>query len=147
MSLNWNLTAVKSWRGTGKMVSKCDDNSHDGGCKRCGERPQMAAHLPDGSSIPWQITNGLIWSTMALDMGEIDAKGEFATRLAIYYRLFPDGEVKITTAQVQAHVGLRCNVTTRTRGQWLKRMTEIMAREAAQAVSDEILAALKEVAK
>ncbi len=140
MSLNWNLTKCNR-KPTGRTVADCDDDSHDGDCKKCARVPELLIHDADGMAIPWAVTNALIWATMAVQMpGIADEKAarEFALRIAVYQRLFgawlnAGGKPRpITTAEVLAHVGLSTNVSMRPRGQFLKAMGEQIAREVEQ---------------
>lgn len=163
MSLNWDLTKCTSWKLTGRKVSSCTDDSHDGDCKKCGERDERAAHTADGQPVPWAVTNGLIWASMAVQLGDLTTDKdvrEFAFRMAFYQEMFGAwlNEVPkplaamhgvtpknarplprpITTAEVLAHQGMHTNVTNRTRGEFLKSMAEQKAREIAERVSSEI---------
>jgi hypothetical protein len=73
----------------------------------------------------WQITNNLIWSTIAVDMGSItdDNWQEFYARLSTWERLMGYSTEHLTTPQqVRRRIGLVCNVSTTTRLQWMKRM-------------------------
>lgn len=81
------------------------------------------------------LTEGLIWSTMAIGLGEITEKNidEWMARLAITDKLFGtmsvkwDGEKKIempyTREELVMHIGLTTNVTNEKRPSWLKRTT------------------------
>ena len=155
MSLNWNLTKTNR-RATGRDVVNCNNDSHDGDCQKCPKIAENLIHDAAGQPIPWAVTNGLIWATMAVQMGGIYTEKEareFSVRLAIYQRLFgpflTGGESgkgrKITTAEVKAHVGMSTNVTNRTRGAFLKSMGEVLAREVAEEVSSEIEEAKPEI--
>ena len=55
MSLNWNFTGCPSWKAT-------EEKNEDG-------KARFAMHLPDGSRIPWSVTEALIWATMIVDIG------------------------------------------------------------------------------
>jgi len=92
------------------------------------------------------VTNTLIWSTIAVDLPGITAEncGEFFARLRFVERLDgafliraevdgkrPEGAAAfITEEEVLAHVGLKCNVSPKTRAQWLKRFTHDLDRSA-----------------
>lgn len=152
MSLNWNLTKVTSRRATGRKVADCNDDSHDSPCKKCPQVPEVLVHDAAGKPIPWAVTNGLIWATMAVQLpGMRDAKmaAEFAFRIAFYQRVFgawlnSNGEPRpITTAEVLAHQGMGTNVSERTRGQFLKAMSEQIARDVDNDVRADVLKVLK----
>lgn len=95
MSLNWNISKM-----------------HD----------HKAFHENDRE---WQITNYLIWATMAIDMGAITEGNweEFYARLTLWERLVDTPTEQLTTPQaVHRRIGLVCNVVTKTRLQWVKRV-------------------------
>src|SRR5574338_219821 len=76
------------------------------------------------------ITEALIWSSMSIDLGEITAKNvdEWMLRLALSDKLFgtmlhKDREPRpFTRAEVEAHIGLRTNVSTKNRAYFTKRV-------------------------
>lgn len=83
------------------------------------------------------VTDGLIWSTMSIGLGEITEKNinEWLVRLQFSDKLFGTLLIKagengerverpITREELVAHIGLRTNVTNETRAKWMKRMTE-----------------------
>ena len=153
MSLNWNVTKCNR-KPTGATVADCQDASHDGDCKKCPRVPESLIHTAAGEPIPWAVTNGLIWASMAVGMpgiADVKAAREFAFRIAFYQELFGAwltsgaGAVPrpITTAEVFAHVGLSTNVGTRTRGAFLKSMSEQVARDVERAMADDLLAVIK----
>lgn len=85
------------------------------------------------------ITNALIWMTLAVDIGEITEKtiDEFFVRLSIVERLhgasfIEDGKPHlISYAELQQHIGLRTNVGSGgTRYKWLKAKMDNMIRDA-----------------
>jgi hypothetical protein len=131
MSLNWDLTKCPAWKATGKK-------SEEG-------KPLHAMHLPDGTEIPWGITNALIWATMGIGLGwDIGKKlDEFVFRIEAYQRVFgalchKDGEdLWVTPAQVRAHAGMSTNVSTKTRRQFLFDMTKVIERDAEYAIRPE----------
>lgn len=144
MSLNWDLTKVESRKKTGKKVGSCDNASHDGGCLKCGTHDEVLVHLPDGTPIPWSVTNALIWLTMTVGMGwniktdkEVE---EFAFRVMLYQKVFgallsTDREERpITRAEVLAHKGMNTNVSLLTRKQFMKRVADRLESE----MNDEI---------
>lgn len=161
MSLNWNVTKCNR-KPTGETVADCNDASHDGNCQVCPRVPESLIHDAAGQPIPWAVTNGLIWASMAVGMpgiADVKAAREFAFRLAFYQETFgawlnmtPTGPKaaklrpeprKITTAEVFAHIGLSTNVSLRTRGQFLKSMSEQVARDVERDISTDVLAILK----
>lgn len=145
MSLNWNISKVVGFKATGKMTPDCNDASHNGNCEICPKKAQKLVHDASGKAIPWAVTNGLIWLTMVVQLGEITEKNvvEFATRVAIYQKLngayLIDGDGKpreITAEEVRAHVGLYTNVTSHTRTAFLKCMTASLASDCESEVRD-----------
>lgn len=113
MSLDWNVSKVAN------MESVCF--LHDAEGKRTGINP---------------ITETLIFLTMIVDMGDFTTATEaqmFFARVNLYERLFgamryqaaeegPDTPLFITYADVEAHRGLRTNVSKKSQTVWLKRM-------------------------
>ena len=88
------------------------------------------------------ITDTLIWSTIATDIGDIteDNWEEFFIRFDICQRDTPwmyevDDETKertprfITPEEVQSHIGLRCNVSYKTWRQWLGKKKKLYEQE------------------
>lgn len=79
------------------------------------------------------ITNGLIWSMMAIDMGTITAKNylEVFARCQLVSKLsgaplqkLVDGkreDIDFTLEDIKAHIGLSTNVSTRTMAQFSQR--------------------------
>src|SRR5581483_2508285 len=73
------------------------------------------------------ITNTLIWATMSVKLGEITEKNaaEFYARLAITEKITGPSVVKdgepyyITPEDVEAHIGLYCNVINESRTKFL----------------------------
>jgi len=111
------------------------------------------------------ITNALIWSTIAVDLPGPTAEnvGEFYARLRLTERVFgpfliraevdgkrPEGEAAmITIDEVIAHIGLSCNVSTKSRAQWLKRLgseMDDMSRRAEMRLAAPLKEAVAEVA-
>ncbi len=76
------------------------------------------------------VTDGLIWACMAVDMQQITAKNaeEFYTRYRMFSRAIgrDSRERWLTLEDIEAHIGMWTNVTTRTKGQFHKRVAEIM---------------------
>lgn len=106
MSLNWNLSKIANH--------------------------ETLAWTKDGTMNPR--TEALIWSTLALDMGEISAKNvdEFWHRLDLYQHAVgplmenAQGPVYFTRDDVVAHTGLKVNVTTKSRSAWHTRLKNIL---------------------
>lgn len=79
-------------------------------------------------------TEALIWSTMAIDMGEITAKNvnEFWRRLDLYQHEVgallgnANGDIFFTRDDVVAHIGLKTNVTEKSASVWNRRLSQIM---------------------
>ena len=91
---------------------------------------QVVCYNGDGSLK--LLTEHLIFSTMACEMGEIrsDNVAEFYARLDVLYRLgysthigpAPDHlPIRATPEDVVAHIGLSTNVPFRSRSQWMGR--------------------------
>lgn len=109
MSLNWNVT-------------KCDQTA-------CWKKDS------DGDEFMSTMCEGLIWTTMAVDMGEITAAkvDEFVWRMNFLIKhggavLQRDGTC-YTEEDLKPFIGLSTNVVTKTRKQWLKRVMENMERD------------------
>lgn len=118
MSLNFDLTAVK---------------------QRLGDRWDEITTSPDTLGAPegeqrWHaVTDFLICTSMAVDLGEISEKNvdEWCFRLGLL-RLTTAGDFKgdvrgglgdfkLNRNDIVNHVGMRTNVTTKTRANWLAR--------------------------
>lgn len=87
------------------------------------------------------VTHGLIFATMAVGIGTIDAKTapEFYARLNLYERAMGTFTVKagephyITPGEVYAHIGLKTNVfPVETRAKWMKRVFDSTLRDLAR---------------
>ena len=112
MSLNWDLTKIADYR------TVCISDYGTPEAKLRG------------------ITEGMIWSTVAVGMGNITEKNaaEFYARIALHEQVhgaimseMVDGVVTprpITAADVEAHIGLWTNVTTETTAKWSSRFTK-----------------------
>ena len=124
MSLNWNLSKIENndevcWIKRDPLPSEGDVSD------KVDENGQITSMNP--------VTNMLIWTTISVKMGEITEKNaaEFYARMAFantilggapLFRTNEDGEredVYITPEDVQAHIGLTCNVTTESRAKFL----------------------------
>ena len=150
MALHWDLSAVENgdelcW------IEATEDNPNHG--------------IEAGKSYLNPITNALIWSTIAVDLPGPTAEnvGEFYARLRLTERVFgpfliraevdgkrPEGEAAmITIDEVIAHIGLSCNVSTKSRAQWLKRLgseMDDMSRRAEMRLAAPLKEAVAEVA-
>ena len=71
----------------------------------------------------WQITERLIWSTIAIDMGEITVSNwqEFYARVHMWEVVILHDELT-TPHDVHRRIGLKCNVAYETRATWLRRV-------------------------
>lgn len=84
----------------------------------------------DPSGMKWHpVTNRLIWACMAVHIGKIteDNVDEFYFRLRLLQKLdrpdleYGDGtEINVTKQDVMNHIGLKTNVTTRSREYFVK---------------------------
>jgi hypothetical protein len=84
----------------------------------------------DTSDEGWRVTQNVIFSTMFVDMGEITEANaaEFHARLVMFYRVAGD-DLSVTPADVAAHIGLKTNVITKTRTQFLTALKTGIGRE------------------
>jgi hypothetical protein len=122
MALNWNLADIKDSDSVCWIEATRDDPNHG---------------IEAGKSYMNPVTNALIWATIAVDLGEITETNaaEFFARLRFTEQIDgpfliraevdgvrPEGAAAyITAEEVWAHVGLCCNVSPKTRAQWMKR--------------------------
>jgi hypothetical protein len=88
----------------------------------------------------WSITNGLIWGTLAADMGQITKSNvaEFYARIKVWELVTGSLLTRhnqetdtwegyfITFADIQKRIGLTTNVSTVTITNWFKRIDRIM---------------------
>jgi len=126
MSLNWNFTGCPSWKAT-------EEKNEDG-------KVRYAMHLPDGSRIPWSVTDALIWATMMVDIGWDIPKNidEFVFRVAYYQKalgamMSTDAKERpITSAEVRAHAGMSTNVATTTRKKFYAKVARIVEQRVAE---------------
>lgn len=88
------------------------------------------------------VTNALIWSTIAVDLGAITEAnaGEFFARVRMWESVYgpfliraevdgkrPEGAAAfITESEVRSHIGLSVNVVDVPRAKWLKRFSREM---------------------
>jgi len=87
---------------------------------------------PDGEI--QQVTDMLIWLTLALDLNGITAANveKFLLRLRMYEVV--TGSTKLTEEQVRAHIGLKTNVSNETDAKFAKKITRIVQDRAEQAI-------------
>ena len=112
MSLNWNLSKIANTETT------------------CWRKDSSGDEVMRG------ITHTLIFSTMAVDLGEISAKNveEWLVRLQCIGRVYSDeGWSSITRQDLTDHIGLSTNVSNKTRKQFLSKMSKALERECASA--------------
>ena len=106
MALSWDITKVEDYK------DKC------------------WVPLDDGGFQVHPTTDAIIWACMAVDMQRITVKNaeEFYTRYLMVSRASGRDERErwLTLADIEAHIGLWTNVSTRTKGQFHKRVVEIM---------------------
>ena len=107
MSLSWDITKVEDYK------SKCWIEVE-------GEEHKQLN----------PVTDAIIWACMAVDMQQITAKNaeEFYTRYLMFSRAIGRDERErwLTLEDIEAHVGMWTNVTTRTKAQFHKRVAEIL---------------------
>lgn len=116
MSLNFDLSAVKT---------------------RLGDRWEEVTTSPDTRHLPedqqkWHpVTDTLIWMALAVDLGKIteDNVDEWCFRVGLINRITgrPNlsgglGDYTLTRKDIENHIGMRTNVTTRSRSAWLTRI-------------------------
>jgi hypothetical protein len=86
---------------------------------------------PDDSEKWHPVTEAMVWRLMAIDIGEITEKNvsEVWFRVRMYELLSgtyaiawnePATTVQLTREDVENHIGLSTNVSTKSRGAWLK---------------------------
>lgn len=118
MSLNFDLSAVK---------------------QRLGDRWDEITTSPDTLGAPegeqrWHaVTDFLIWASLEVDLGDVTEKNvdEWCFRLGLL-RLTTEnfegdvrrdiGDFKLNRNDIVNHIGMRTNVTTKTRANWLARI-------------------------
>lgn len=131
MALTWDLTDVANSDEICWVEATQDDPNHG---------------IVAGEKYMSPVTNALIWATIGVDLPGITAEncGEFFARLRFNERMDgpmliravdpetgkrPEGSAAfITEEEVLNHIGLRCNVSSKTRAQWLKRFTHDLDR-------------------
>ena len=84
-------------------------------------------------------TNALIWGAMLLDLGSITEKNvdEWEWRIQFCKEIgenwMDPSDYYVDRAAIVDHVGLRTNVSTKTRSQWVRRMCKKFERRADEA--------------
>jgi hypothetical protein len=98
MPLNWNIEKVADWQ-------------------QLSQNPEQL-----------QITDTLVWATMAIGMNKITADNynEFYARLYLSQKL--DGDVTVTKADVKRRIGLTTNASTLTRKQFTDKKIQLFYR-------------------
>jgi hypothetical protein len=132
MSLNWNL----------KKIANSNDLYIPGKADPMGGNfiPVKPGTQEKGKEFLNPITDALIWSCMAVEIGEIKESNvdEFWLRLSIWQRVsgsmcqfaWGGGKQGLTRNDVKRHVGLSCNVITKSRAVFMKKIAEILVRDA-----------------
>lgn len=71
----------------------------------------------------WRVTERLIWSTIAVDMGEITVSNwqEFYARVRMWELVVLQDSLT-QPADVHRRIGMKCNVAYETRTKWLQRV-------------------------
>jgi hypothetical protein len=126
MALRWDLSKIQD-QDVCWVEATQDDPNHG---------------IVAGEKYMSPVTNALIWSTIAVDLGAITEEnaGEFFARVRMWETVFgsfliraevdgkrPEGAAAfITESEVRSHIGLSCNVTSVSRAKWLKKLTREM---------------------
>ena len=87
------------------------------------------------SDYEWAVTESIIFSTMAIDLGSISDSNldEWQFRIAVYQNLHGaimriDGKpFYVTMAHIERRVGLKVNVVDIPRSKWIKKVTDNMS--------------------
>jgi hypothetical protein len=124
LALSWNVSDVVNHEDVCFIILTEDEPNHG---------------LKAGDRVLNPVTNALIWSTISVDLPGItrDNAAEFYARLRFTEKFMgpfliraevdgkrPEGPAAfITKDEVNAHVGLKCNVAPKSRAAWLKRWT------------------------
>ena len=133
MSLNWDLSGIAAVDVT---------------CWEAAEMDEPARGRRRGEKYLTPVTEALIFATMAVGLGKIEAKniGEWRARFAVMAKLgvfmLSGGEGKPerwnpSHEDIRKHVGLRTNATTETRAAWGKRVMEGLFRDAERGLVSE----------
>lgn len=123
MSLDWNLSKIKNWQTLCFEPAKHDD-------------PTRGITKGDRRLNP--VTDALIFACPIIDLGGITEKNkdEFWGRISLFEKL--NGTIlngwderskkqvpyPLKYEDIEAHVGLSCNVIDKTRSQWQKRLVD-----------------------
>jgi len=115
MSLDYRLSEIENWQ------QLCIRSTDEG-------RQRLARK-----------TNALVWAGLLVELGTITAKNvdEWDFRLRCIYRIGlgpTEDEDRPDLIDIRQHIGLRTNVSTSTRAQFMKRIKQMVE----QAVKDEI---------
>lgn len=131
MSLNWNLTAIKDYKALCWV-----ENKDEGAEKTFKLNP---------------VTEVIIFMTMAVDLGDLTAKNlkEFYWRMK-FLEKFNNYKVLVgkdkrgylhsynpTFKQLEQHIGLKVNVSDKTRAQFLKRWMKVFEQDINEAIYTE----------
>jgi hypothetical protein len=131
MALSWDVSDVKNHDSVCFFWAPEDDPSHG---------------VSKGDRLLNPVTNMLIWATISVDLPGITKQnaGEFFARLRLTEKIDgpfliraevdgvrPKGEAAfVTPEEVVAHIGLKCNVTPKSRTAWLKKFGTDLDRSA-----------------
>lgn len=122
MALNWSIADVKDTHLLHNTKREGDD-----------EPP-----FPKGSDEDWEgdrqweITDAIIWATMAVDIGEIKESNyeEFYARLKMVEKVYGGRPYQITLADLKRRIGLGTNVITTTPAAFANRMKKTLVDDA-----------------
>lgn len=116
MSLNWNIGSIKDHKTVCTIIAEKDDEMRG---------------VKAGDELLNPITSTLIWTTLAVDMGEITEKNaaEFYDRYVFANRVCGVTSEDVTLDDVKRHIGLSTNVSTKTAKTWGGRVFEGFHRE------------------
>jgi hypothetical protein len=114
MSLNWNISKIADH----KSVCLRENENGDGSCLK-------------------ELTNNLIWMTIAVDLGEITAKNvdEWKFRLNCIALVYDEKwQTEITREDIAQHIGLSTNVSSTTRKQFIAKMARALESEVSNSI-------------
>ena len=117
MSLTWDITDIKDYDTLCWEVATEDR-----------EGDFLTTERVKGEKYLSTVTDVLIWATMSTEMGEIteDSAAEFYARMhLIHYTNGGRDEMKIKREHIRQHIGLKTNVRTATRAQFMTKMRSI----------------------
>jgi hypothetical protein len=124
MALNWRVGEIKNYKKVCYRVAPADI-PYEG--------------IKKGELVMRQECNRLIWATMNVDLGSITAKNidEWAFRLNVLYDIGLSAFPKpLTKAELKKYIGLSTNVSTKTRRQFMKKISDHIARKAQEYVEN-----------